>query len=70
MHFQRGPQLKPKPRAKPRILFVPPAPVVRKIVKEKEERNDALYKVTVRTGTQPNAGTSAKVGLSQALHRS
>ena len=50
-------------KAKTRILFIPPNPVVRVVVEEKEEKNEALYKVTVRTGTQVNAGTSAKVGV-------
>ena len=55
--------MKPKPKVKPRIQYIAPIPVVKPTKKEVEEKNEALYKVTVRTGNRLNAGTSGKVGV-------
>jgi hypothetical protein len=62
---QRGPQFKAKEKVKPRIQYIPPPPVVKSKPKEEEEKAEVLYKVSVTTGTQPLAATSAKVNTIQ-----
>ena len=61
--YQRGPQLKPKVKRRPQIKYIPPPPVVKKKEEEIKEKQEVLYKITVKTGNKPQAGTSAKVGL-------
>ena len=60
-YSQRGlyPQKKKKP--KPRIKFIPPPPTVKPKERVVEEKAEVLYKFSVKTGGQPNAGTNANV---------
>ena len=62
--MQRGLQLKPKKKARPRVEFIAPLPVVRKKKEDEEEKpKERLYKVTVKTSNKPNASTGANVSL-------
>ena len=63
--FQRGLSLKAKPKRKPRISYIAPLPTVSAkgdlYEDEDVENTDILYKIVVRTGNKPDAGTSANV---------
>ncbi len=53
--------MKAKKKPRPRVEFVAPLPVVRKKKEEPEEEQERLYRVTVRTGSAPDAATSSNV---------